>query len=409
MALTAMISRPWFARLLAPLALFAACAPKHLPPSETPSVQASPVVDDADAGVAVDLDDPLSCMGCHPAVVAEWRESMHSRAHHDADPLYGAMRTLRMGKEGAAIAQRCATCHNPRSPADTESPAARAGVSCATCHHLAAVHPGAAGAAALERAAGTMLRGSHDTDAGVTAAHATGPRFEPLADGSTVCLACHAEEKNKAGVPTCSTGAEMTAAAETRSCASCHMPEVAAPNGPQSPRGTHKSHVFAGPHRAWEQHDTSLLASAVQASGRFEKGDVVVSLTNQSGHGFPTGFPARMAVIVLKGFDQKGVEVWRNVSKEPMKEHPEAVLNVVYAGADGGTVLAPYGVRIARDNRLKGKETRELRVAVPKSVAQVEVAVRFFLIAPPAATALGVAERPEAKPVELPRVAVIKR
>jgi hypothetical protein len=392
---------------LALLTLYSACSPKRVvvAAEESHAGPASPV----DAGTAVDLDDPLSCVGCHPAIVAEWTESMHSQAHHDADPIYGAMRSLRMGKEGAAIGERCANCHNPRSPSSPDAPAGRAGVSCATCHNLAHVRSGAAGAAALEWRSDGLLRGSHDLDAGLTPAHPTGAKFEPLADGTTVCLACHAEEKNKAGVPTCSTGAELASAGETRSCSSCHMPEVAAPNGPQTSRTTHRSHVFSGPHRAWAQKDTSLLETAFKASGRFEKGAVVVTLENLSGHGFPTGFPARMAAVVLKGFDKKGAEIWRNVTKEPMKEHPEAVLNVVYAGADGGTVLAPYGVRIARDNRLKPKETRELKVLVPKAVVQVDVSVRVWLVAPMAAAALGVAERPEARPMELPRAAILRR
>ena len=91
-----------------------------------------------------------------------------------------------------------------------------------------------------------------------------------------------------------------------------------------------------------------------------------------------------------------------------MKEHPEAVFNKVYVDADGGTVLAPYGVRLARDTRLGPQETRQLTVDVPKQVATVEASVKFWLVAPPAASVLGVSELAEAKPVELLRT-VIKR
>jgi hypothetical protein len=390
------------------LAALLGCAPKNVTASSSVSPPVAAEPPPIDAGLAIDMEDPMSCFGCHPAVVAEWQQSMHSHAHHDADPLYAAMRTFRLAREGAGLSAKCASCHNPRAVENPDAPAGRAGVSCATCHNLAQVHAGRNGAAALERPGDGMLRGSHDLDGGLTPAHPTGPRLEALADGTTVCLACHAEERNKAGVPTCSTGMEHASVKDAASCTSCHMPEVAAPNGPQTTRTTHRSHIFAGPHRAWYQKDSALLESGVAVSGRFEKDRLLVSLKNQTSHAFPTGFPARMAVVVLRGLDRKGAEVWRNVTSQPMKEHPEAVLNMVYAGADGGTVLAPYGVRVARDTRLTPQETRELAVAVPKQVTQVEVSVKFWLIAPPAAAVLGVAELAEAKPVELQRV-VVKR
>ena len=275
---------------------------------------------------------------------------MHSRAHHEADPLYGAMRSLRLAREGAGVSAKCASCHNPRAVETPDAPAGRAGVSCATCHNLSQVHAGRNGAAGLERPGDGVLRGPNDVAPGVTPAHPTGPRQEALVDGSTVCPVCHAEERNKAGVPTCSTGVEQASVKDAASCTRCHMPEVATPSGPQTTRTSHRSHVFAGPHRAWYQQDTKLLEGSMAVSGLFEKDRLLVSLANQSSHAFPTGFPARMAVVLLRGLDRKGAEVWRNVSGQPLKEHPEAVLNKVYVDADGGTVLAPYGVRLARDS-----------------------------------------------------------
>jgi hypothetical protein len=61
--------------------------------------------------------------------------------------------------------------------------------------------------------------------------------------------------------------------------------------------------------------------------------------------------PATCAVP-QQGLDATGAEIWRNVKGEPMKDHPDAVLNKVYLDADGGMTLAPYGVKISRDSRL---------------------------------------------------------
>lgn len=348
----------------------------------------------------VATDDPQTCTPCHATVVAEWTESMHSRSHHDKDPIYAAMRTLRIGKEGEDIAEKCATCHHPRALTDVASDVALAGVSCATCHNLAEVKPGEKGAAALVAGAEGVMRGPTDIAADSSPVHGTGGKLAAIADGKTLCLACHAEEKNKAGVPTCTTGVEMSEAKDDRTCVSCHMPPVATPAGAASPRESHASHAFLGPHRAWLQQDTSLLAGAVGLSARFDGADVVVQLENKSAHGFPSGFPARMAVVVIRGLDATGAEVWRNVKADPMAEHPEAVLNKVYVDAEGKPTLAPYATKLARDSRLTGGETREVRVAVPAEVARVEVALKYWLVAPPAAKALGVSELPEAKPVD---------
>ncbi len=285
-----------------------------------------------DGGVPLSMDDSSTCGVCHSAIAAEFQQSMHSQAHHDADPLYAAMRDFRLRREGAALSHKCASCHSPRDVENVDSAIAKTGVSCATCHELAAVHldAGMRGAAALERGPSGLLLGGYTLDAGASPLHQTGPALSALVDGTTVCLACHAEERNKAGLATCSTGVELSQAADARSCASCHMPKVEGPSGPVSTRRAHLSHAFVGPHRAW-RGDTSLLASSLEIGGRFEGDHFIATLENRSGHSFPTGFPARMAVLVMRGLDATGNEVWRNVTNEPMKEHPVAVLNKVPA------------------------------------------------------------------------------
>lgn len=364
--------------------------------------------DMAKAGVVVNLDDPQTCVSCHPAIVAEWQESMHSRAHHDLDPLYGAMRTFRMAKEGPALAQKCANCHDPRDVAAPDSPAGRSGVSCATCHDLAAVHADKRGAEALVRTPGGGFRGVHDLLPGASPVHATGPAQPALVDGRTVCLACHAQESNKAGLTTCETGLEMDKAHDARSCTSCHMPEIQAPNGPVSTRPTHRSHAFLGPHRAYLQKDAGILREAVTLAGRIDGERAVFTLENKSAHAFPTGFPARMAALVVRGLDASGAEVFRNIKEEPMKDHPEAVLNKVFHDAEGKPTLAAYGVKLARDSRLGPAEKREIAVPLPAGVVKVEATLKLWLIAGQAAKTLGVTGLPEAKPVDVVTVSAAR-
>lgn len=379
-------------------------------PAATASGSAPTTSASATAG-SVDLDDPSACADCHAQVVAEWRESMHAQSHHGADPIYGALRSFRMAKEGPELGTKCAGCHHPRELAELEGPKAKQGVGCASCHQIGGVEleGGKAGAKALLPGAPGVLRGPHELAPRASPAHGTGPALPALVDGKTICLACHQEEKNKAGVATCTTGIEHAAKGEQGSCVSCHMPEIDAPAGSVGGRKTHRSHAFLGPHGAWQKGDPSFVASGVELGGELGGEQVVVTLRNRSGHGFPSGFPGRMAVIQMRGLDAGGAEIWRNFHDDPMKEHAAAVLNKVYVDADGKPVLPPYGVKLERDSRLETGETRSIRMLVPPSVAKVELELRMWLLPPAASKTIGIADAPEAKPVVIATHTISRR
>lgn len=359
--------------------------------------------------ITLDPDDPATCQPCHGTVVAEFQQSLHARAHHANDPVYAGLRALRTAKQGPHIPSACANCHSPRDTVDHESKAARAGVTCATCHQLEGVHTegGKKGVAALRVGPAKTFRGSHDVAEGVSPVHGTGAALPALVDGTTLCLACHGEEKNPAGVTTCSTGPEYAAAKDPRSCASCHLPDVEGPSGAVTTRRSHKSHRFEGPHQRQRVGAPGLLDDAVTVTGRFEGDTLVARLENTSPHAFPTGFPARMALLELRALDDGGTELGKNVSADPMKEHPEAVFNRGYVDAEGKPSLAPFAVKQVRDNRLAGAETREVRWTPPSRTAKVELRLKFFLLAPFAAKTIEYTG-PETKPVVLAPVVVAR-
>ncbi len=377
----------------------AACGNPAQPPESPPSAALAEVAPAAPAP-ALDVDDPRSCAACHGAVVEAWRGSMHASAHHDKDPLYGAMRTLRMEKQGAQIAGKCATCHNPRSPDDTSTPAAHEGVSCATCHLSAEVarEPGKLGVNAITWAEDGVMRSARDVPVGRSPVHGTGPAAPHLADGTTMCLACHDATTTPSGAPACTTGPELAASASGETCVSCHMPLVDAPSGAMDADGRHRSHAFVGPHRALREGDAGALPPAVGLEASLGPDTLRVTLTNRSGHAFPSGFPGRVAVVVAVGRDASGAEVWRAWTDDAMKERPDALLNKVYVDADGKPVLAPFSQSLQRDNRLKPDEIRTLSWAVPAEVASVAVSVIYRLIPPPGAAALGLTDHPVAAP-----------
>lgn len=356
---------------------------------------AANVVDEAGAqqASALDVDRPETCAPCHGAVVEAWKGSMHARAHHSEDPLYAAMRQLRIDKQGEHIRQKCANCHHPRATDDLEGSVAQAGVSCGTCHAVDAVGDGAGGEA-LQYHADAQVRGPHGLSGAGAAVHGEAPPADFLKDGRTLCLACHAVAKNPQGVPTCTTGAE---AAQDASCTSCHMPEVSGPSGAASQRASHRSHAFVGPGHAWYSGDTTFLESAVSMAASFDADALVVRLQNTTGHAFPSGFPGRLGLLNARGLDASGAEVWRLWSDDPAAA-PDAMLTKVYVDAEGAPVMPPFAAALKSDTRLTPDEARTLRWQVPEAVASAEVWLDFHLAPPKALRVLKLDSSHLAKP-----------
>jgi hypothetical protein len=336
------------------LPLLAACRDEASPPG----LGAAP------ASAFVDPDVPDGCKPCHAAIVAEWSTSQHAAAHDD--PIFLAMRTMRAGREGDKVAEQCVSCHAPR--------VATRGVTCAACHS----QPGEA----------ARFAGPRDLAPGVTPAHATGPASVEIKDGSALCMRCHAQLTTPAGVSVCTTGVEWTGHAGKDSCAACHMPLTPGPGTTGVTRAEHPSHRFLGPHLRWTKEASGALVP-VELALSFEGTTLAVSLTNKGGHDFPTGFPARMAVLELVGHDAGGAEVWRNFAKNPLAEAPDAVLNKVYVDDKGEPTIAPWSTKLTRDTRLRPAEARVLRVEVPPAVTRVSARLLLRLLPPTLAEKLG--------------------
>lgn len=332
----------------------------------------------------VNPDDPDACSECHAQIVGEWKESMHARAHHERDPIFAGVRTVAMAALGEQVASDCANCHTPRDPANPDSPAGKLGVSCASCHMLDVVHPGKSGAQALGFAAVVRMRAGHDMAEGSSPAHQTGLAPDFIKDRKTVCLACHAAAKNPSGINTCSTGAEFEERkGEEKGCMDCHMPRIAGPGGIVGSRSEHARHVFLGPHRAWYHDDGEFLSTAVSLGGMLVEGGLKVTLRNQTGHGFPTGFPGRVAVLSAVGRDATGEEVWNN------EDAPQARFNKVYVDEAGKPTLPVLSKSMSVDNRLKPSESRTLAFEVPQAVESVELKLELRLVPTGALAKLG--------------------
>ena len=323
----------------------------------------------------VDVDDPATCTPCHQAIVGEWSESLHRQAHHSQDPIYAALRSLRMRDEGPEVAGACAKCHTPRAPVgDVEG--GLHGVSCAACHGVQAVKASGVGRDRFEAAPPGVLLGPHDVAAGASPAHGTGPAPAHFADGSTLCMACHEQLANPRGVGMCATGLEWQAGGQP-ACTHCHMPEVATPNGVADTDGRHRDHRFFG--HGMQADNPAALTLA----GRIVGDTLVLTATNQSGHALPTGFPGRVVQIELEGFDGAGRSVWRPTDVQGL------ALRRAFFDAAGAPTMPHQAVKAGPDTRLVAGEARLIPVAVPSEVQRIEAWAVHLALPPPVATRLG--------------------
>jgi hypothetical protein len=214
-----------------------ACVATWIPPS--PSRGNSGVVNEG-------LSDPLSmpadptlslvdfrsatfCATCHPDHYDEWSTSLH--AYATKDPVWRALVTARHGYSDGERDLFCTQCHSsigtrsgeiyPGFSFDETSPVIQEGVTCAACHKVVGLERVFNGGHVLDGQA--AMHGSIE-DPIPNAVHES--EFSPLHDRSEFCGGCH-DVIERHGLRLESPYVEWSdspAAADGRSCQSCHMP-----------------------------------------------------------------------------------------------------------------------------------------------------------------------------------------
>lgn len=385
-------------KLFLPMVIVVAACARESTPSEAQPVGAREEVPGAKktAEATTDVSDrPEQCKTCHPLVYEEWAGTMHAASHHSRDPLYAAVRRLRIEKEGDKIEAQCGACHNPRSFARSETPAAKTGVSCATCHNVEQVRAdseqsgGRVGAQRLRWARPEVFLGPHNLGKQLISAHKLGYAPEHMKDGAKLCLACHGELKNTHGQPLCTTGVEWEKSGGKETCVSCHMPLADGPGTIDGKPAYHRSHRFIGPRAGWANKDYAPTIRGVKIDGTFRGQKLTIRLKNNTSHSYPSGFPGRMLIVKAVGRSENDETVWTNFEADPMKESPKSVLNKIYVDAAGQPTLAATGIKLSRDTRLTPNETRELTFKVPRSVHRVDIKLLLGLLPAKLADKLG--------------------
>jgi hypothetical protein len=222
---------------------------------------------DVSAPPQVDSLSARACATCHEAEHAQWATSRHAAAFTN---------TLFRASFGRARQAWCVHCHAPLKEQQRPALAPREGedlslleegVTCAACH----------------------LRGGEVLSARVPSAAALQAhpvRHEPRLATAEACTGCHQFNvplpgqplTHDSGVPMQDTGAEWArsrAAAEGRTCQSCHMGE--------------SGHRFPG------AHTPGYVAGALSVTFQVEPGRALVAEVRARGvgHRVPTGDPFR--------------------------------------------------------------------------------------------------------------------
>lgn len=437
------------------------------------SSEAARPVDDTHVSAFVGSEQ---CIACHSGLATsagedvsigyDWRATM--MANSARDPYWQAAVRREISdfpQAAASIEDTCSTCHMPMARFDAAAAGARGqvfanllptasthgaafdGVSCAVCHQIdpanlgtAASFDGGFALAPPDASGARRSYGPYEIDSGRRAVMQSAATFVPTqgvhVQSSALCATCHTlfttaldAQGNKIGeLPEQVPYQEWLHSEfrETRSCQSCHMPEVveetrvAAVLG--EPRARLSQHTFRGGNafmlgilnkyrgelgvralpqeldeavretRAYLATEAAKIAiEPPRRRGSILELDVVVEST--TGHKLPTAYPSRRVWLAVRVADAQGRPVFESGAlrpdgsivgndndEDPLRFEPHyatieradqvQIYESIMVDREGRVTTGLLsGVRYAKDNRL-------LPRGFDKATAEPEVAVR---------------------------------
>ena len=232
-----------------------------------------------------------SCASCHTTQADAWSGSRHAKSQ--GSPVFQALLPKVAAAWGDAARVRCVSCHSPKHGGDE-------GIGCVSCHAASGNAGEGDGKLLVDLTA--PVSGPFD-DATATPAH--GSRRYDLLESPVLCGTCHqVTGPGLLNEPTLTEFRASPAAADGRTCASCHMPAIA-PGPIATGDATLRlrarvNHGFVGVDPPWDappdvraqaaKDSVALLASAlIMAATASADHGLDVTLTNDAGHAVPTG------------------------------------------------------------------------------------------------------------------------
>lgn len=274
---------------------------------------------------------PTTCASCHPAVVDEWRQSMHAAAFTDPQVRHPTQADDFRKTE-------CLPCHaaapvfesgiEPGSRVLARGPRRHDGVDCLSCHGLP--EGGVAGVrAGLSGACRPTLRVEISTDA--------------------LCAPCHDQHG------THQEWRASPAALAGQGCRDCHMERVRREGGEAGAPRSGRSHRFPG----GRDREFALAGVDLDAQIDAARAALVVELRNAfAGHNLPTDSRNRALDLCVTLFDARGAEL-----------PPVPGLGVRHPGGETGTARLrfrnPYRSEGAPSTQLAAGASARLDVPLP--------------------------------------------
>jgi hypothetical protein len=262
------------------------------------------------------------CQVCHADIHKEWGSTLHAFSWRD--PIFRAIKA-----NVSDSATKCDHCHAPESILITgigKMPKLRtgerdSGINCITCHM---------------DADGAM----HGPNGGNSPFHKT--KANPAFKEVDLCASCH-------GQPSVPEHDEVTEFKKGpgkmgMTCHACHMPtekRVAAAGGPSR---------IVGKHTWFGGFNEMQLKGAASVEAKVENGNVVVNVTNSSGHPIPAA-PYRDIVVLVTATDATNKEV---LNKQEV-------------------FLKPPAPGMGVDKRVRANETRALTYPINAQKGTVKV------------------------------------
>ncbi len=270
--------------------------------------------------------NPDDCAECHSQHVEEWEISNHAYAMKD--PVFLAMVEVGQEQTEGKLGQFCVQCHSPTGMATEQTtvyfdedlnkfrqnltdldPIAQRGVSCTVCHSMTDVVEPVNARSVLTP---DGVQRATIKDPIPNKAHESA--YSELHATSDMCGSCHAVINPKGALieETFGEWAVSSAAAEGKTCQSCHMPEYTGKATDDAPERTLHRHFFVGVdvsllapeefpgYQEMRDMTAELLRSAVEFEARADEQDrrVNVLIRNLAGHAVPSGATAERQMWV---------------------------------------------------------------------------------------------------------------
>ena len=336
-----------------------------------------------------------NCINCHQRIVAEWKDSWHSKSHYKNDEYFKASVDYvkkKSRKSLNAVKIKCATCHNPRitvtktslndemtaslgldkgSELDkaVNSSSISEGINCAVCHNIDKIHNTKdTSERGMNRVkwmkSGTMTGPYSDASSPY---HKTQSRKFMNKDADKLCFVCHANDKSIKGLTF--TNMQQEYKKSKKMCVNCHMgpkvKDVASNlliNGKTKIRKVRK-HGFKG------AHTPSMWRNVLSLKLTQKNKNINIEIKNPQPHNIPSGFASRELIIEVSFLNGIDIIKTKNIS-----------LTNKFTRRKGKPTIPHAAEKMSKDMSIPAYGKKVLKVPIVDGSKSVKVKLYYRLV-----------------------------